>query len=165
MPDMLVKLYDLPSLEPEMSGLGVAGASVRRANKNDKWRVSDWVAKNFSAQWSAECEASFALSPPCCFIAENDGLVGFACYNATAKNYFGPTGVADAARGNGIGSALLLCCLHELRNEGFAYAIIGGVGPADFYARSVGATLIEGSDPGIYTKEWFEKMQPHQDKK
>jgi len=159
-PDMLVKLYNLPSLEPAISRVGVTGTSVRRANKTDQRHVCEWVSKNFSAQWSVECEASFTLSPPCCFIAENGNLAGFACYNATAKNYFGPTGVAESVKGNGIGSALLLCCLHELQNEGFAYAIIGGVGPADFYARTVGATLIEGSDPGIYTKEWFNKMKP-----
>lgn len=34
--------------------------------------------------------------------------------------------------------------------QGYAYAIIGGVGPAEFYAKAVGAVLIEGSSPGIY---------------
>ena len=29
-------------------------------------------------------------------------------------------------------------------------AIIGGVGPAGFYERAVGATLIPGSEKGIY---------------
>ena len=31
-----------------------------------------------------------------------------------------------------------------MRDAGYAYAIIGGVGPAEYYARTVGATLIEG---------------------
>jgi hypothetical protein len=31
-----------------------------------------------------------------------------------------------------------------------SYAIIGGVGPAEFYAKAVGAVPIEGSTPGIY---------------
>ena len=34
--------------------------------------------------------------------------------------------------------------------DGYAYAIIGGVGPAAFYASAVGAIPIEGSSPGIY---------------
>ena len=34
--------------------------------------------------------------------------------------------------------------------DGFAYAIIGGVGPAAFYAKAVGAVDIAGSTPGIY---------------
>ena len=37
-----------------------------------------------------------------------------------------------------------------MRDEGHAYAIIGGVGPKDFYSRVVGAIEIPGSDPGIY---------------
>jgi len=35
-------------------------------------------------------------------------------------------------------------------SEGYAYAIIGGVGPAEFYSKIVGATLIDNSVPGIY---------------
>jgi hypothetical protein len=46
--------------------------------------------------------------------------------------------------------ALLLSCLRAMRDDGYAYAIIGGVGPAQYYARTVGATLIEGSSPGVY---------------
>ena len=37
-----------------------------------------------------------------------------------------------------------------MRANGYAYAIIGGVGPAEYYRKSVGARLIEGSNPGIY---------------
>jgi hypothetical protein len=33
---------------------------------------------------------------------------------------------------------------------GYAYAIIGGAGPVDFYQKTVGAIEIEGSVPGIY---------------
>lgn len=54
-------------------------------------------------------------------------------------------------RKRGIGNALLIECLHGLWELGYSYAIIGGAGPVDFYARSVGATVIEGSVPGIYT--------------
>jgi len=45
---------------------------------------------------------------------------------------------------------LLLRSLRAMRDEGYVYAIIGGVGPAEFYEKCVGATLIEGSTPGIY---------------
>ncbi len=38
-----------------------------------------------------------------------------------------------------------------LREIGFAYAIIGGVGPKEFYAKNCGAIEIPGSDPGTYT--------------
>jgi predicted N-acetyltransferase YhbS len=49
-----------------------------------------------------------------------------------------------------VGRALLLACLHAMRERGYAYAVIGGVGPAEYYRRAVGATAIEGSTPGIY---------------
>ncbi|HMO55107.1 MAG TPA: hypothetical protein PJ994_11425, partial [Tepidiformaceae bacterium] len=68
----------------------------------------------------------------------------------TRPDYFGPTGVAESQRGSGIGKVLLLQCLESLAAQGYAYAIIGGVGPAEFYEKTVGATLIPGSEPGIY---------------
>jgi predicted N-acetyltransferase YhbS len=58
--------------------------------------------------------------------------------------------VRKSARGKGVGSALVLACLHAMRAQGYGYAIIGGVGPEEFYARTVGAVLIEGSTPGVY---------------
>jgi hypothetical protein len=33
---------------------------------------------------------------------------------------------------------------------GYGYAIIGGVGPAEFYEKAVGAKIIEGSEISIY---------------
>jgi hypothetical protein len=37
-----------------------------------------------------------------------------------------------------------------MKSQGYGYAIIGGVGPAEFYAKTVGAIAIEGSEPGVY---------------
>jgi hypothetical protein len=37
-----------------------------------------------------------------------------------------------------------------MAGQGYAYAIIGGVGPVEFYAKTVGAIVIAGSQPGIY---------------
>jgi len=48
------------------------------------------------------------------------------------------------------GTALLLATLHAMAAEGYAYAIIGGFGPAEFYSKAVGAVPIAGSTPGIY---------------
>jgi hypothetical protein len=89
--------------------------------------------------------------PPTCFIAiQNDELIGFACHEATAKGFFGPTGVDTVARGKGVGHALLLTTLLDMYAQGYAYGVIGGAGPMEFYRRSVGAVPIEGSEPGIY---------------
>ena len=43
-----------------------------------------------------------------------------------------------------------MACLHSLKELGYGYAIIGGAGPVDFYAKAAGATVIEGSSPGVY---------------
>lgn len=153
MTDMLVKLYSLPDLEPVLAEQKAAGVEIRRAMAAEKQIVVDWVAQNFEPAWVSESEVAFARQPVACFIAvENGQLVGFACYDATYKNFFGPTGVSDRQRGRGIGKALLLACLHALAAQGYAYAVIGGVGPVEFYAKTVGAVVIAGSDPGIYSQ-------------
>jgi GNAT superfamily N-acetyltransferase len=57
----------------------------------------------------------------------------------------------EAARGGGVGKALLVACLHSLREMGYVYGIIGHAGPIEFYQKTVGAIVIPYSDPGIYT--------------
>lgn len=151
MPDMLVKLYELPDLEPSLAAMREQGVVIRHAMPYEISQVTGWVREHFGQGWADECACSFARQPVSCFIALDRGrLCGFGCYEATAPNYFGPTGVQESDRKRGIGKALLLACLHALRAMGYGYAIIGGAGPVDFYAKAVGATVIEGSSPGIY---------------
>jgi GNAT superfamily N-acetyltransferase len=151
MPDMLVKLYDLPGLHERLKKTARQGVTIRRPNLWEKALLLDWVREHFSPAWGFECEAAFAHAPPSCFMAiQKDALIGFACYDCTRKNFFGPTGVAANKRGKGVGLALLLSCLYAMRDHGYAYAVIGGVGPVEYYSKNVGATLIEGSSPGIY---------------
>ena len=38
-------------------------------------------------------------------------LIGFACYEATARNFFGPMAVLESERKKGVGRALLLKAL------------------------------------------------------
>ena len=55
------------------------------------------------------------------------------------------------AAGDGAGAAEHYAGLfYALRAEGYAYAIIGGVGPVAFYEKCVGAQVIPGSTPGVY---------------
>jgi len=151
MPDMLVKLYDLPPMGAELERLAAHGINIRRALAPEKHLVCAWVLAQFEPHWQSECEVAFAHQPIGCFVAIRDQtLVGFGCYNVTAKGFFGPEGVAESARGLGVGKGLLLACLHSLWHEGYAYAIIGDAGPVDFYQKTVGAVLIENSIPGIY---------------
>lgn len=77
-------------------------------------------------------------------------VVGFACFEATRPNYFGPTGVLESMRGMGIGKALLLRSLLSLRERGYAYAIIGWAGPTAFYEKAVDAIPIPGEEGESY---------------
>jgi GNAT superfamily N-acetyltransferase len=128
---------------------------VRRAAAAERGAVVEWVRTHGSPGWASECEAAFARQPIACFVAVDNGtrkdrLAGVACYEATARGFFGPELVHPDRRGNGVGKALLLAALHAMRAEGYGYAIIGWASSIDFYQRTVGAVVIEGSDPGIY---------------
>jgi GNAT superfamily N-acetyltransferase len=151
MSDMLVKLYELPDLEPHLARQREAGVDIRRALAAEKHLVVTWVQQHFSRAWAGECEVAFAQVPISCLIAVGQGeLLGFTCYDAVCRDFFGPIGVSEEHRGRGIGKALLLKCLYEMAAQGYAYAIIPWVGPKEFYTNLVGAIEIEGSEPGIY---------------
>jgi GNAT superfamily N-acetyltransferase len=151
MPDMLVKLYELPEVKPLVESLSAQGIDVRRSLRPEKHVVVDFARSHFSEAWGSETEGGYANHPVSCWIAADAGkCIGFACYDVTAKAFFGPTGVDETYRGKGIGKALLLVCLHDMLAQGYAYAIIGGAGPTEFYAKAVGAVPIPDSWPGIY---------------
>ena len=57
---------------------------------------------------------------------------------------------APSERKKGIGAALLVASLWGLREMGYAYGIIGGAGPTEFYAKECGAIVIPDSVPGVY---------------
>lgn len=158
MTDMLVKLYDIPDPTPQVNGLCRKGILIRTARSYEKHIVVQWVKNCFTEGWASECEVAFSNHPISCLIATKAGtIIGFACYDSTCKNFFGPTGVAQTEQGNGIGKALLLSCLNLMASNGYAYAIIGGAGVPDYYARVVGAITIQGSSPGIYGDTLIQK--------
>ena len=149
--DMLVKLYDLPKAGAVFERLSEQGIHIRRALAAEKHKIAAWVRENFADGWASETEIAFSRQPISCFIAvREDRIVGFACHDATFRNFFGPTGVKLEVRKNGIGTGLLFACLEDMRQHGYGYAIVGGVGPTAFYSKAVGAVPIEGSEPGIY---------------
>lgn len=150
MHDMLVRLYAIPSADEAIAACAGRGVTIRRALAPERPLVCAWVRTHFASS-SSEVETAFAQVPLRCFVALRESeLLGFACYDVTCRNFFGPEAVAASERGHGIGRALLLCALHAQRARGYAYAIIGGVGPAEFYEKAVGAIPIPGSTPGIY---------------
>ena len=146
MADLLVKLYELPREETALPGV-----TVRRAMAYEKHLVLGWVRSNFGDGWASECDIAFGNRPLSCHVAVESGeIVGFACYDATCRGFFGPVGVKDRVRRRGIGRALLLSSLHAMAESGYGYAIVGGAGEIGFYVDTVGAIEIPGSTPGIY---------------
>jgi GNAT superfamily N-acetyltransferase len=147
MADLLVKLYELPALETPVE----AALILRRAMAYEKHIVMRWVREQFGEAWESECDAAFANRPISCHIATRQGeVVGFACYDATCRGLFGPIGVVQDLRRQGIGRALLVSTLHAMSAAGYAYAIVGGAAESTFYTESVKAIEIPGSTPGIY---------------
>jgi predicted N-acetyltransferase YhbS len=148
--DCLVNLYSrrMGDLAKRVEGVE---ATIRVALPPELHIVQRWVAENFSEYWVSELTVAMAHQPPGCLVAVVDGrLVGFACYDATARGFFGPTGVSEDQRGKGIGLALLYHTLAAMKAQGYAYAIIGAVGPHEFYASAVGAVPIAGDREDIY---------------
>lgn len=149
--DMLVRLYDLPDPTPLYQSVAGAGVILRRARAFEKHTVAAFAREHFSEKWVSEVEVALSRQPVACFIATRDRrILGFACFDITQRGFFGPTGVVEDTRGLGVGKALLMKALEALRELGHAYAIIGGVGPREFYAKACGAVEIPGSDPGVY---------------
>lgn len=150
--DLLVKLWNLPEKAPVLERLRAQEISVKRVIAPDKQRVLSFVQTHFGDGWMHECEAALSTVPSTCYIAvQQKEVIGFACFEATGRDYFGPIGVRPDCRASGVGTGLLLSCLHSMWEMGYAYGIIGWAdGAAEFYRKTVGAVPIEGGHPAIY---------------
>ena len=147
MADLLVKLYDMAPVKGALPD----GIQVRRAFAAEKRLVAQWVKTHFGERWASECEIAFARAPVACFIATNGlDVLGFATYEATARGFFGPTGVAEETRHKGFGRALLRATLEDMAAKGYAYCIIGATTSVEFYRHEVNAIEIPDSSPGFY---------------
>jgi len=147
MRDMLVRLHTLPLVDPAVRRATNAGVELRRAEPGDAQSYRQLVDREFAESWHDGMEVALSRVEPSALVATaGGGLVGFALWDIAYRAYFGPAGVAESWRGKGIGAALLLTTLEAMRDAGYAYAIIGKVGPAEFYEHVCGAELIVG-DP------------------
>jgi GNAT superfamily N-acetyltransferase len=151
MPDMLIKLYDLNDDWSFIAEQKERGITIRKIIGPEKHLFVDWVADHFSPGWAAETDLATVNTPRSCFVAvKASKFIGFACYDATALGYFGPTGVEKSERGKGTGKALLKACLLDMKLKGYGYAIVGDVNDPGYYQKVVGAIEIPHSSPGVY---------------
>lgn len=141
--DMICSLMNLPECKP------AEGIKIKRVFPADKGKVQAFIREHFSENWACEAEYAMMQEPVKCFVAtENSKILGFSCYDASAKGFFGPIGVAPEARGKDVGTALLLRTLNAMKEFGYGYAIIGWVGDAEvFYRKTVNAEFIKGGEP------------------
>lgn len=140
--DMIVNLQKIPAFQE------IPGIKIKQVHPCDMEAVVAFIREQFSEGWVGEARYAMMQDPVKCFIAvEDKRVVGFACYDSSTKDFFGPIGVHPDMRGRGVGNALMLRTLHAMKEYGYGYAVIGWVGPAEFYAKTVGARFIEGGTP------------------
>ncbi|HEX9983323.1 MAG TPA: GNAT family N-acetyltransferase [Thermoanaerobaculia bacterium] len=118
--------------------------TLREYPAQDVQRVTDpepvlaFIEREFGRIWRFEA----SKNPATLFYTANDGeITGFGGYDLNNRGlaWFGPTGVAKAQRGRGLGRQLLLACLTELWRQGHRKAIIPWTDALEFYRRSCGA--------------------------
>src|SRR5262245_5921210 len=172
--DMLVKLYALPDSRDLFDGLRRQRVEIRRALSAEKHKIVAWVRENFSEAWASETEVAFGRQPVSCFVAIKTGhIAGFACHDVTCRNFFGPTGVAPAARNNGIGTALLFAASRPCEIRGSATRSSAAWAPRPIMPRPLArsrsrarsracmlaCSIVPGSD--FQTSDWTEAARPH----
>lgn len=153
MADMLVKLFHLNSPNELENALLSEGIRIKRALAPDKSKIEEFAKTSANENYSDEVSVALTNVPATCYIAtKGKKLVGFACFEVTAKNFFGPMAVLEEYRKKGIGKALLLKSLVSMREMGYAYAIIGWPTKSaiPFYEKTVNAILIDEISSGLY---------------
>ena len=155
MTDMLVNLYAQKTYS-EQTLPSEFGIKIQRALAIDKAKICTFVEENFNdicPGWVDECASTLYRHPTSCYVAiKQKKIVGFACYDGTAKGMVGPIGVASDYRKKGIAKALLHACFEAMKMDGYAYAIIGWVSSIEFYEKTCGAIALPDSFPGIYSR-------------
>jgi GNAT superfamily N-acetyltransferase len=133
-----------------------AGYTLRRAEAGDLPALLAMIESQFSPIWAYEVARALGprlggeaaahtpeLDEGAAVHLACDGaseIVAFAAHDGNNRGlgWFGPMGTLPAHRGHGLGEALLLACLADVRArpEG---GVIAWVGPVSFYGRACGA--------------------------
>lgn len=153
MSDMLVNLYHLKPEYDLIESLENQGITIKRAVPGERSEVLSFISHHFTLKEVDECRAAFSNQPVTCYLAmRGKEIIGYACYEAKAKNFFGPTGVVQEERYHGVGKALLYKSLISMQEMGYIYGIIGWseAGDLAFYKKTIGAIMIDDDLSGIF---------------
>jgi len=126
-PEMVVDLQD----KFKQSGL-----TIRIPDAIEKERIMSWVLEIFGPVWSYETVMSFRHKPPGVVIAEQDGeIVGFAGFGSLELEWFGPLGVVEDPKYEGLSTVLLYRALWEMKLRGQRTAVIPWASHLFFYSQ------------------------------
>lgn len=141
--NMLVDLHALPLPNaalldrPQQHGI-----QLRRMKPGDAGAFVAWAKATWNENWAVEGLMALEHKPVSAFLAlQDDAIVGFAAYDGARPGWFGPMGTTNQLRGQGIGGALYLLCLEDMRRQGYAQAEISWAGPTAFYSKLSGAYI------------------------
>jgi GNAT superfamily N-acetyltransferase len=115
------------------------GVEIRLATPEEKETVNDWVMKSSGFNWSFEASRAIGRVGSGVWLAEEGKeIVGFSVFGALEYHWFGPIGVAQERRKEGLGSALLFKTLESMKSLGIPRAIIPWTGHLFFYSQIPG---------------------------
>ena len=151
--------FEPQPIHHEIEAWDMAGTRVER-HVRPPADVLAWIDLEFGGSWSSEVALGGA------WVARDAaGIAGFAAFDARGLRFtwlrawserrdvgiFGPFGVAERARGTGLGVLLLRAALCSLRERGYGSALIPAVGGdrlRAYYEREAGAQAVERFDLG-----------------
>jgi GNAT superfamily N-acetyltransferase len=117
------------------------GYEVRRVQRRERDLLLKVASEAFAPAWAFELGRAMDQDPPAVFAAwKGTQPVAFAAHDAnnSGLGWFGPAGTLTAHRGHGLGEALLLACLLDVREKPEG-GVIAWIGPREFYEKSAGA--------------------------
>jgi GNAT superfamily N-acetyltransferase len=120
-----------------------AGYTIRRAIPADAAPLLAMVGVRFAPAWAFEVERALGHDPAGVHIAvAADGeIAAFAAHDGNNRGlgWFGPAGTLEEHRSRGLGAALLIPCLLDVKAAGHEHGVIAWIGPRAFYEKTAGA--------------------------
>ncbi|WP_028022505.1 GNAT family N-acetyltransferase [Enterovibrio calviensis] len=144
--DYLVKLYQTPFLDTLND---VQTFTIRKPIGPEKHAVMNWIGKHFNERWQSEADSAYSRNNSLFIAIEGQEILGFSCFDGTAKGFFGPLGVSELAREKGVGKQLVHKTLNAMKEAGYGYAIIPTTSE-DYYRKYLDLIEIKGSEKSIY---------------